>query len=43
MNILAPSNGRDPEFLYQGKDLIYKFAKIVDNDGDQIAYKLSED
>jgi hypothetical protein len=43
MNILEPSNGREPEYLYPGKDLIFKFNKVVDNDGDKIAYKLTQD
>jgi hypothetical protein len=43
MNIMEPSNGREAEYLYPGKDLIFKFNKIVANDGEKIAYKLTQD
>lgn len=43
MNILVPEQNREQEYLLPVQDLIYKFNKVVANDGEKIAYKLKQE
>lgn len=40
MNLVVPEQSREQEYLLPAQDLIFKFNKIVANDGEKIAYKL---
>jgi hypothetical protein len=42
MNMLVPATARESEYLLPTSELIFKFTKVVANDGEKIAYRLSE-
>lgn len=42
MNILVPATARESEYLLPTSELIFKFTKVVANDGEKIVYRISE-
>jgi hypothetical protein len=42
MNILVSATSRESEYLLPTSELIFKFTKVVANDGEKIVYRISE-